>query len=192
MDIASTRRAFSHWVNRLEEGVISLLLAAMTLLTFSQVIARYVFNSGVVWALEATTTLFAWLILFGISYGIKQNAHLGVDVVVSLLPRKWQRFCAVLAAFCCVLYAVILLDAGFLKIFGDEVNARGGAILYVQKMYSIGIEMEDLPIQRWLVYLILPLGLALFALRSVQAMWLIIRGQRSCIAVVHDGQHGKS
>ena len=34
------------FINRLEEGLMALLLAAMTLLTFSQVIARYVFNTG--------------------------------------------------------------------------------------------------------------------------------------------------
>jgi C4-dicarboxylate transporter DctQ subunit len=38
-------------VNELEEGFIALLFAAMTLVTFSQVVARYVFNTGVVWAL---------------------------------------------------------------------------------------------------------------------------------------------
>ena len=49
---------------RLEEGLIALLLAAMTLLTFAQVVLRYGFNSGFVWALETTTYLFGWLILF--------------------------------------------------------------------------------------------------------------------------------
>src|SRR3546814_8306373 len=37
------------------EGLMILLLAAMTLLTFSQVVLRYVFNSGWCWALDATT-----------------------------------------------------------------------------------------------------------------------------------------
>ena len=43
----------------------------MTLVTFSQVVARYVFNTGVVWALELTVYLFAWLVLLGMSYGVK-------------------------------------------------------------------------------------------------------------------------
>jgi TRAP-type C4-dicarboxylate transport system permease small subunit len=55
-------------VSRLEEGAIALLLAAMALVTFSQVVARYVFNTGAVWALELTQYLFAWLVLFGMSY----------------------------------------------------------------------------------------------------------------------------
>ncbi len=177
-------RAF---IDHIEEYIISLLLAAMTLLAFSQVVARYFFNSGAVWALEATTTLFAWLILFGISYGIKIGAHIGVDIMVHKLPDKLQRIVAVIAALLCLLYALILLDASFLALFNDQLNARGGAIVYVKKMYQIGIEMEDLPIPRYLAYLILPIGLGLFALRCIQSLWLILCGRRSgMIASVDD------
>ena len=41
-------------------------LAAMTLLTFVQVVLRYVFAGGFVWSLEVTQYLFAWLVLIGI------------------------------------------------------------------------------------------------------------------------------
>jgi C4-dicarboxylate transporter DctQ subunit len=71
----------NNMINRLEENFIALLLAAMTLITFSQVIARYFFNTGAVWALELTTYLFAWLVLFGMSYGVRVGAHIGIDVV---------------------------------------------------------------------------------------------------------------
>ena len=74
-------------IEKIEESIIALLFAAMTLVTFSQVIARYVFNAGAVWALEATTYLFAWLVLFGAAYGVKKNAHLGVDFLVKKFAR---------------------------------------------------------------------------------------------------------
>jgi len=73
-------------INHLEEGFIALLLAAMTLLTFAQVVLRYVFNSGFVWGVEATTYMFAWLVLFGISYGIRVHAHIGIDLLVRACP----------------------------------------------------------------------------------------------------------
>ena len=79
------------FVNAIEEGVIAFLFAAMTLVTFSQVVARYVFNSGAVWAVELTTNLFAWMVLFGISYGVKVNAHLGVDAFVRLFDSRFAQ-----------------------------------------------------------------------------------------------------
>ncbi len=82
---------FSNLINHLEEWLITLLLVSMTLLTFSQVVARYVFNSGAVWVLEATTYLFAWLVLLGASYIIKCGAHIAVDSVVDLFSKKIKK-----------------------------------------------------------------------------------------------------
>ena len=48
-------------VNQIEETLIAVLLGLMTLITFANVIARYVFNDNILWALEATVFLFAWL-----------------------------------------------------------------------------------------------------------------------------------
>ena len=45
-------------LDRLEEGLLALLLASMTGISFVQVVARYVFNYSFTWALELTTYLF--------------------------------------------------------------------------------------------------------------------------------------
>ena len=44
-------------VHRVEEGLIAFILGVMTVLTFVQVVLRYVFNTGFVWQLEATTSI---------------------------------------------------------------------------------------------------------------------------------------
>ncbi len=139
--------------NRLEEYLIALLLAAMTLITFSQVIARYFFNSGAVWALELTTYLFAWLVLFGMSYGVRVGGHIGVDVVTRLLSKKWQRIFAIIAALLSMLYCLLIFIGG---------------LEYVYKFYELGIEAEDLPIKQWIIYSILPIGFMLLFFRFVE------------------------
>ena len=195
-------KTFERYVTAFEEGVLAFLLAAMTLVTFFQVIARYVFHSGWLAALECTTTLFSWLVLFGISYGIKMGTHLGVDSLIRLFPRPVFRACALFGAVACILYAVILLNADWLKVlFG--ANTRGGAIDYWHRMFVIGIGLDDLrlpefmmhllgfraeTLPRWVAYLILPVGLALFALRSVQATFQILRGERETIIAAHEGE----
>ena len=75
------------WFHRLEEGLIAFLLAAMTLVSFSQVVARYVFNYSFTWALELSMVLFAWLIFLGIPYGVRIGSHIGVDSLVKALGR---------------------------------------------------------------------------------------------------------
>ena len=74
-------------LDRLEEWIISLMLLAMTGLTFLQVVMRYVFNSGMTWALELTTVFFAIMIFVGVSYGVRVGSHIGVDALVSTCSR---------------------------------------------------------------------------------------------------------
>lgn len=150
-------------INRLEEGFIALLLALMTLVTFSQVIARYFFNTGASWALELTTYLFAWLVLFGVSYGVKVGSHIGVDVLVRKLPAPRQRAVGLATVGLCALYCVILFI---------------GAVQYVDLMYTLDIEAEDLPIPLWVPTIMLPIGFALTFLRLAQVGWRIWSGQQ--------------
>ena len=74
--------------NDLDRTVIAILLGSMTLITFANVILRYLFNASLIWGLELTLILFSWLVLFGISYGFKVRSHLGVDVVINLFSKK--------------------------------------------------------------------------------------------------------
>lgn len=187
-------------VNRFEENVIAILMAAITLVSFAQVIARYGFNTGWGGALEFTRILFAWLILFGMSYALKINAHLGVDAFIHMLPTRALRVVALFGALCCFLYAAMLISAVWLEFFG--ANARGGAVDYWSRMFKLGIGLDDLRypewmqsafglqerVQRWIAYLILPIGLGLFGFRALQAMVHIWNGDRKLIIAGHEAE----
>jgi len=150
------------YLKRLDEWLIALLLAAMTLLTFSQVVMRYVFNSGFTWAVELTGVLFACMIFIGISYGVRVGAHIGVDAVVKLLPPKPQRFTSIVAVLLCLLYAGMVIY---------------GSMIYVLKMRSAGIELEDLPVPMWIARAILPVGFILLVLRFLPVLVNLITGK---------------
>ena len=160
-------------VNALEEGIIALLFTAMTVVTFSQVVARYVFNTGVVWALELTVYLFAWLVLFGMSYGVKVHAHLGVGAFVKLFSSRTQRVLGLLAVAAGLIYGAILLI---------------GSWQYVWKLFRIGIESEDLPIPQWVPMAILPIGVALLMFRLGQVGVRIWRGEQTTL-LADEAQH---
>ncbi len=149
-------------LDRLEEWIVTAMLAAMTLLTFSQVVMRYVFNAGWTWALELTTVFFAAMIFVGISYGVRVGAHIGVDVLVKKLPVGPRRAVSIVVVLLCLLYAGLVIY---------------GSLIYVSKMQMIGVELEDLPIPVWIVRSILPLGYALLTLRFLQVLCALITGK---------------
>ena len=187
-------------VARLEENVLAILLAAITFVSFTQVIARYGFNTGWSGALEFTRILFAWMILFGMSYGVKNGMHLGVDALIRLLPPPLFRVAALFGAGAIIVYALIIIDSSWLALLGADT--RGGAVDYWSRMFKIGIGLDDLRypewmqdtfsiqerVQRWIAYLILPVGLALLAFRGLQAMVEIARGTRELVIAGHEAE----
>ncbi|MCF3932192.1 TRAP transporter small permease [Acuticoccus sp. M5D2P5] len=183
-----------------EEIFIAIILALMTLVAFVQVVLRYGFNSGITGALELNRILFAWLILFGMSYAVRIGAHLGIDTLIRALPRPLFRFFAMFGAFAAMLYGIILISGNWLEYLGATTRG-GGAVDYWWRFFRVGTGLDDLiypgfmqewagqvRVHRWVAYLILPVGLGLFTMRAFQALIDIARGQRDLIIASHEAE----
>lgn len=149
-------------MQHLEEGIITLLLVAMTLIVFVEVILRFGFNTGMVWSDELVLHLSAWMVLLGASYGVKVGSHIGVDALVKILPVKGQRFVTLLAVAGCLAYTALI---GY------------GAWVYLSKMHRIGIELEDIAVQKWAAHSVLLIGMLLLAYRFAALGWQVITGR---------------
>lgn len=149
-------------LHRAEEWLIAAILGAMTILSFVQVVMRYGFNSGFIWQLEANTYLFSWLVMIGISYCVRARAHIGVDALVRLLPPRGRRAVGLFVVFLALAYTALMLY---------------GAIDYIQKLYVINVEAEDIPVATWKLSICLPLGFGLLFIRLAEMGWRIVTGQ---------------
>jgi C4-dicarboxylate transporter DctQ subunit len=149
-------------LNHLEEGILSLLLVGMTLLVFFEVVARYGFGHGELWVEELTLHMSAWLVLFGASYGVRVGSHIGVDAIVRLLSPSSRRLVTLAALTLCLVYCGLFMQ---------------GAWVYLAKMQMIGIELEDIPIQKWIAHSILFIGFVLLLVRFLELGWKVFRGE---------------
>jgi C4-dicarboxylate transporter DctQ subunit len=140
--------------DRLEEAFMIVALTFMTLLTFLQVVLRYGFGTGFVWSLEATTYTFAWLVLIGMSYGVRTGAHIAVDLLTSRLTPSRARIAAAVALVCGLAYCALMIYGGS---------------QFVDRLMTLGTDARDIPLPRWLLTGIMPIAFALLALRLVQA-----------------------
>lgn len=86
-------------------------LAIMVLLVFGNVVLRYTFNSGITVSEELSRWLFVWLTFMGAVVALREHGHLGVDSLVSRLPRLGKKICLVLAQVA-MLYVSWLLLTG--------------------------------------------------------------------------------
>lgn len=78
-------------INKLLDMVLAVLLSIMSILVFSNVIMRYVFNSALTWTDEAARYLYIWVIFCGALIAYRENSHLGVDFLVQKLSIKGKK-----------------------------------------------------------------------------------------------------
>ncbi|THD74771.1 TRAP transporter small permease [Thalassobius vesicularis] len=209
------KSALGRMVNEFEETGIALILGLMTVITFINVILRYGFNHSLIWGLEAVTYLFAWLVLFGISYAVKVTAHLGVDALLVYFSPALRKVLALVAAALCLFYAVLLfkgawdywanfanlpattgrwLPTGFEEM--KRTSYRGWYevvdipfpefLRWIEPIMNEGEHYEKLP--RFIPYFILPFGMFLLLFRFVQATIRLITGEAESLIVSHEAE----
>ena len=191
------RRIWDHF----EEAFIAFLLGAMTLVTFVYVILNNLYTlfytladhweggsemlfaigdsilgaaQAMTWSSALTKALFAWLIFFGLAYGVRTTGHIGVDALVKLAPKHIQRVIGVIACLCCLGYAGLIAVASF---------------EWVQTLFTAAIGAEDLGhygIMQWHIGLIIPLGFALVFVRFAEILVRVLRGQQTGLGLADE------
>jgi len=80
----------------------------MLVMAFGNVVLRIFFNTGIDLSEEIPRFAFVWMTFLGAIVGMRRRAHLGVDVVVKLLPLVGQRICWAVSQ------AVMLVCCGYI------------------------------------------------------------------------------
>jgi C4-dicarboxylate transporter, DctQ subunit len=153
-------------LDRLEEILISTLMAAATLLIFVAVVHRY--GTGVPflypflhqihlsWAQELCIYMFVWMAKFGAAYGVRTGIHVGVDVLVNQLAAPIRRYVVLFALFCGALFTAVVGTMG---------------TKFVIELAQTEQVSADLELPRWIVYACIPLGSYLMCFRFLQVAW---------------------
>lgn len=180
-------------IDNIEETSIAVCLGLMTLITFANVIARYIFNDNILWALEVTVFLFAWLVLMGASYAVKHHVHIGVDIIINLVSPHKRKIMALLAITACLVYSILLL-IGSWDYWYPFITERAWletddipmpeALMFLAEWVNEGERYEKMP--RFIPYFALPLGMALFTFRFFQLGWHVMTGKVDKIISSHE------
>lgn len=201
------------WGDQIEETLIALILGIMTLITFANVITRYVFNFNILWALEVTVFLFAWLVLLGASYAVKKSAHLGVDAVLRAVSEPTRKVLSFFAGLVTLAFALMMFKGGwdywanfanlpattgrwFPTGLEDSFRGKGwfettstpipNFMRFLETWFNDGDSYEKMP--RVVPYAVLPLGMGLMFFRTAQAVWKLWTGKIDYLIVSHEAE----
>ncbi|MHB0867936.1 MAG: TRAP transporter small permease [Chloroflexota bacterium] len=142
--------ALGFLIRNFEEIVVGVFMTLMSLATFSNVVARYLFNSPIQWAEEFSRYAFIWIVFMGAAICTKRKRHIVIDGFVLAMPKRLRPLFALLAD----LMVLVLMAA---VIYYSVILAR-----------SATQPTATLQIPQYVVYSIVPVSGALILLYSLR------------------------
>ena len=186
-------------LDRLEEWLITFLIAAATLIIFVSVGHRYAagyaipgvqdwllsLNFG--WAQELCIIMFVWMAKFGAAYGVRTGIHVGVDVVINRMEYKIRSKFIIFGLFAGATFTIIVGTLGLQFIWDNGMHYSVFSLLGMDVTgIPEGPTTPDLEWPTWMVYSVIPLGSYLMCFRFLQVM---VRFIRTGILPQHDHGH---
>ncbi|MCR4425244.1 MAG: TRAP transporter small permease [Firmicutes bacterium] len=97
---------------RLSLGLAAIMLVAMVLSVFLQVVFRYALAQPLSWAEELARFLFVWISMLSAAGGLGGSMRQGVDLVTRRLPVKARAVIGILVRLGTVLFCSVLVMWG--------------------------------------------------------------------------------
>lgn len=108
--------------NNIEEIIASGFIIVTTVLVVINVFMRYFLKTGLYWSEEVATASFVWAVFIGAVAGYKKGKHIGVDILVNLLPASIQKVVVIVVDLVLILLngymtylAVVFISLSYIK-----------------------------------------------------------------------------
>jgi len=95
------------------------LLVAMVVLVFLNVVLRYGFSSGIHWSEEISLVIVIWFTFIAMALGVKENLHINV----SILPKKLPK--AFFTVLDCIRDVLVVAIGGIMIFYGWKLTLNG-------------------------------------------------------------------
>src|SRR5699024_8468739 len=151
----------SKWLGRIEEIIVVLSLAIMSVIAFLYVITRNIFDLTLAFTEEITISLFVFLTFLGSAIGLRKGAHLGFSLLLDPVSPSFRLDLTMLIAFILVIF--IMFFAYYvveMMIYQFDIDAKTPALGW----------------PKWLFSLSIPLGSLLCAIRTIEVTVRELKG----------------
>jgi TRAP-type C4-dicarboxylate transport system permease small subunit len=126
--------------DRFEEIAGAIVMSVMAVVTFVNVVTRYVVKFPLAFTEEITVSMFVWLVLLGTSIGFRRNAHLAMTFIYDMAPASVKRVFFVIANAATILFFAALCRLGWIQVMDEwELSVTSDALAIPKWIYSAGI-----------------------------------------------------
>jgi TRAP-type C4-dicarboxylate transport system permease small subunit len=140
-------------------GTAIVLFAIMFALIVVQIVLRSLFNAPLIWSEELARYIFVWVSFLGWVIASRRGSHLGVDIVLQMLPWPGRRLLHGLIAIATLVFAAVMLWTGL------AIVARNADVETVTLFFNFAV-----------VYAIVPIAAVLIGFYAVRDLFVAWRG----------------
>lgn len=111
-------------VDRASTALTVILLGAMTIVTFMQIICR-VFFSALSWSEEAARYMLIWITFIGAGCVHKRAGHISITFIQDIVPGKARKLLQILTQLLCIVVFAVATYYGFsyMQLMGAQLSA---------------------------------------------------------------------
>lgn len=153
-------------IEKIEKFVACVCVTVMTLLVFTNIIMRFVFNHSLALPDEMSTYLFVLMSFMGTAIAARKRAHLGLSIVTDRLSEKGRKYVNV------AMYGISALFCLLIVIFGMQM---------VVSQYALGQRTAGMQWPEWIYGLFVPVGAAFAMLAFLDEMIKMATGKSDAL-----------
>lgn len=156
--------------------VSALAILAATLIIVEQVLVRYVLRAPTIWQVEIAVYLLIAATFLGAPYGLRQNAHINIEMIIILFPQRVRKRLEILTSFLALLFCLFLTWRGWVMWWeAFEGGWKSSSLLSVPLVYP---------------YALLPLGMTLTSLQYIIQLMDFMREGTARRHLLEEKKHG--
>jgi TRAP-type C4-dicarboxylate transport system permease small subunit len=120
--------------------IAALSILAATLIIVEQVVVRYIFKAPTIWQVETAVYLLIAATFLGAPYGLKENAHINIDMLIIHFSSNARRNLHIATSVIAMLFCFFLAYRGAIMWWeAYEGNWRSSSLLSVPLVYPYAL-----------------------------------------------------
>ena len=106
-------QSFERYFLATNRWAMILLLAAMALIVFANVVLRYLTNASIEWGEEVSRHMMIWLTFIGSGIVLRYGGHIAIENLQDAVPTPFARVIRVIVAMLLITFFLMLIWTGF-------------------------------------------------------------------------------
>ena len=154
------------YVAKFEAAVMSVILSAVTVITFANVVVRKLTDGQFAWSEELSINLFVLLIMMGCGLCAREGSLISLSLVYDLVSQKAKKIMVAIITVANSSFWVLLLITGIKKVMTQMANGK--------RTFSLNVP-------EWMFTIFLPIGAVLLIVHTIEFCIDVMHGDAACV-----------